>query len=460
LLYRKLGHNRQNWLLLAASYMFYSFWDWRFLSLLIISTLANFYFGLRIYEETVPKRRHRSLVAIVAINLLFLGFFKYFNFFIDNLQSMLWLVGIKFNRPFLDIVLPLGISFYTFQAMSYPIDIYRGVEKPTSNLRDFALFVAFFPQLVAGPIERARHLLPQIESERSATADNLYRGAWLFFWGLFKKIVIADNIAKFTSLAFDPSGIVSGPMALLGIYAFAVQVYADFSGYSDMARGIARTMGFDIVVNFNTPFFSRDLYEFWQRWHISLTTWVKDYVFYPLAVLKIKGKSLNSALVIMITWAIMGLWHGAAWRFILWGVYHGALLVLYSSVRPYLLRIPAERTFLSRLWSLAQRVIVFNLFSFGILFFAVNSMPQFWGVVKGLVLDIFNVQFLDGRLWMSFIGLCVPLFLMDALQFIRDDEYAVWTLPVPVRTMVYYLMIYGTILLGDFSAQQYYYFQF
>ncbi|MDD5489021.1 MAG: MBOAT family protein, partial [Candidatus Omnitrophica bacterium] len=366
----------QNLLLLVASYVFYSFWDWRFLSLVLFSTCLNYYAGSRIFEASGEKHRKYLLTAAVVLNLSVLAYFKYANFFLDNLQNMLWALGWEVDGVTLSVILPLGISFYTFQAMSYPIDIYRKVIEPTRKFQDFALFIVFFPQLVAGPIERARNLLPQIENDRRICADDIYQGSWLIFWGLFKKIVIADNLKKFTYAAFTPTPAVSGSMALLAMYAFAFQVYADFSGYSNMARGIARLLGFNIMTNFRTPFFARNLYDFWQRWHISLTTWVKEYVFYPLALVRYRKWSIPAPIVILLTWSIMGLWHGAAWRFVLWGVYHGILLVLYNKVRPVLISIGERSKAFKKCGNTMSVLLVFNLFSVGILFFALGNVAQ------------------------------------------------------------------------------------
>lgn len=462
ILYLALKHKWQNRMLLLASYIFYAFWDWRFLSLVVASTLFNYYCGLKIDGASQQHRRKMFLILAVCLNLGMLGFFKYFNFFAGNLQALAWSLGWRMSRVTLSIVLPLGISFYTFQAMSYPIDIYRRVIKPTRRFFDFALFIAFFPQLVAGPIERARNLLPQIANKRNITLEQFYQGCWLIFWGLFKKILIADNLARIANSVFGTTMGFPGPEVLIATYAFAFQVYADFSGYSDMARGLAKVMGFNLMHNFRVPFFASNLYDFWQRWHISLTTWIKEYLFYPLALAKFFGRQLSAPLVVMLTWAIMGFWHGAAWKFILWGVYHGAIIVLFSKLRPYLKRIKPGNRLLSKILLAGQIIVVFHLFCIGILFFIEGSTTQVFTAFHSIIFDfkISHLQSLNlAVLWVT-LACVFPLVLMEYFQYRNDDEMIVFRWPVLVRGMVYYLILYAIIFYGDFSAQKYYYFQF
>ena len=459
-LYRLLRHKGQNRLLLLASYVFYAFWDWRFLSLIVLSTLFNYYFGLKIDAASGQKKRKSFLVACVILNLGILGFFKYFNFFADNMAAFLGLFGYHPGWVTLNVILPLGISFYTFQAMSYTIDIYRGVIKPTRDLPDFALFIAFFPQLVAGPIERARNLIPQIQAERKISLDEFYYGSWLIFWGLFKKILVADNLAGITTRIFaSPSDFYGGAL-LIATYAFAFQVYADFSGYSDMARGLAKVMGFNLMVNFRAPFFSTNLFDFWQRWHISLTTWIKEYVYYPLALARFRGRQLKAPLCIILTWAIMGFWHGAAWKFVLWGVYHGALLVIYSRIRPYLNRFRPNERFSSGVWDILKTLAVFHLFCIGIIFFAVETTPEVFTAIQRIIVDLASPYRLDMGMLAKLLVLIVPLIFMEYFQYKTDSETFIFTWPALVRGLFYFAILYSIILYGDFSAQKYYYFQF
>lgn len=459
-LYRFVSCRWQNRLLLVASYVFYAFWDWRFLSLVVASTFLNYYFGLKIGELDDKYRRKRLLIYIVCLNLAILGFFKYFDFFADNLQAILWYLGVRIRRVTLNIVLPLGISFYTFQAMSYPIDIYRGVIRPTRRFFDFALFIAFFPQLVAGPIERARNLLPQIINKRKITKEQFSSGGWLIFLGLYKKIVIADNLAKIANAIFGQMGYFSGAEALIATYAFAFQVYADFSGYSDMARGLAKLMGFNLMLNFKTPFFARNMYEFWQRWHISLTTWIKEYLFYPLALARFWGRQLKAGLVIVLTWAIMGLWHGAAWRFVLWGVYHGFILVIYSRIKPYITGIRFRKRIVARLFLALQILLVFHLFCVGIIFFAVTSTKEVFFVIRQIVFGFAGGFRYSLNVLALMAGLMIPFLIIEFFQYKSGDEAVVFRWPIGIRIFTYYLILYLTILYGDFGAQRYYYFQF
>ena len=281
-LYLLFNHKWQNWMLLVASYIFYGAWDWRFLSLIFISTILDYICGLQIYKSRYLKRKRLFLFFSVFGNLAILGFFKYFNFFATNLQELLKIFGFSIHPHFLHIILPIGISFYTFQTMSYTIDIYRGRMAPTKKFFDLALFVAFFPQLVAGPIERAKHLLPQILVPRKLSLDKFYEGCYLIFWGLFQKVFIADNLAKIVDPVFAGNSPYNGIQVILALYAFAFQILCDFSGYSNIARGLGKCMGFDIMVNFNLPYFSTNPREFWRRWHISLSTWLRDYLYISL----------------------------------------------------------------------------------------------------------------------------------------------------------------------------------
>ena len=319
----------RNVLIVIASYTFYGWWDYRFLSLLVISSLLDFVVGRCLQGIERPARRKLLLALSIAGNLTILGFFKYYDFFAASLASLLTELGMPFNVRTLGIILPVGISFYTFQTMSYAIDVYRRQITATRNLINFLAFVSFFPQLVAGPIERAGHLLPQFERTLAITAAMLEEGLWLVLWGMFKKVVLADNLAPLVDLVYQPTT-VSGPLVLLGTVAFAFQIYCDFSGYSDIARGTAKFLGFDIMVNFNVPYAAANLREFWQRWHISLSTWLRDYLYISLGGNR-RGPA-RTYLNLLLTMLLGGLWHGAAWNFVLWGLWHGGGLVVSRRV--------------------------------------------------------------------------------------------------------------------------------
>ena len=319
----------QNIFLLIVSYLFYASWDWRFLPLVIISTWIDYFAGRRIYDSANPKKRKLYLLFSIVTNLSLLGFFKYYNFFIDNLDSLLTFMGLHPHLSTLSIILPLGISFYTFQSMSYTLDIYRRQLKPVDSFMPFALYVSFFPQLIAGPIERARNLLVQINHERRFNIAQSLDGIMLILWGLVKKIVIADNIAYYVNMIFDlraPSTL----LILVGTFGFGIQVFSDFSAYTDLARGSAKLMGFELVKNFNNPYLASSPPDFWRRWHISLYTWVRDYIFIPLGGSRCSLK--RYVFNVLLVWTLMGLWHGAAWHFVAFGLYHALLIILYKLI--------------------------------------------------------------------------------------------------------------------------------
>ena len=312
----------RNWWLIFASYAFYCFWDWRFAFLILLSTAVDYFVGLWIHQAENQRVRKTLLIISLAVNLGCLGFFKYCDFFIENFQALLGTLG--FHPPIhtLQIILPVGISFYTFQTLSYTIDIYKGELKPTRDFPKFALFVAFFPQLVAGPIVRAHEFLPQLRHEPKYDDDATVRGVYQIITGLFKKILIADVLAvTLVDPVFRDPGSFSGFWILLAVYAYALQIYCDFSGYSDIAIGSARLLGFKLPVNFDRPYMATSLTDFWRRWHISLSTWLRDYLYIPLG-----GNKFGSLLTyrnLFITMLLGGLWHGAAWNFVIWGGIHG-----------------------------------------------------------------------------------------------------------------------------------------
>ncbi|MFD0933321.1 MBOAT family O-acyltransferase [Psychroflexus salinarum] len=327
----------QNGLILIASYVFYAWWDWRFLSLIIFSTLLDYTLGLALGKSTSKQRSKTLLWTSLIVNLGFLGVFKYYNFFVDSWVEAFAGLGINMEVSTLSIILPVGISFYTFQTLSYTIDVYREQLKPTQSLLNFAAYVAFFPQLVAGPIERATRLLPQFSKQRVFNYKVATSGVYLIIWGLFKKVVIADNCAFFVNQIFDQTQAYSSLELALGAVLFAFQIYGDFSGYSDIAIGTARLFGFQLMTNFAFPYFSRDIAEFWRRWHISLSTWFRDYVYIPLGGSRVR-KTLQVRNV-MIIFLVSGFWHGANWTFLVWGALHGLFflpLLLFNLNRKYL----------------------------------------------------------------------------------------------------------------------------
>ena len=327
LLYWRSSGKRQLAVLLVASYFFYGYWDWRFLSLLAISTVVDFTVGRHIHRSEDVRVRRRWLWLSMGTNLGILGTFKYFNFFVDSAQSLLERIGLAPDPVVLQVVLPVGISFYTFQTMSYTIDIYRGRLEPVPDLLTFGVYVSFFPQLVAGPIERATRLMPQLVAERrKPDGETIASAVSLIVLGLVKKVVIGDLLASHVDDVFSRSSALGPLPLLLGVYAFAFQIYADFSGYSDVARGVSRLFGIELVRNFEQPYLSRSITEFWRRWHISLSDWLRDYLYIPLGGNRAGAVATYRNLA--ITMLLGGLWHGASWAFVVWGALHGGFLVV------------------------------------------------------------------------------------------------------------------------------------
>ena len=314
------------WLCLLGSYFFYGYWDERFLSLILISTLIDFSVGLMLDKETNQKRRKQLLVISLLVNLGFLGFFKYFNFFVESFQDLVLSLGMTPSFNTLHIILPVGISFYTFQSMSYTIDVYYKKIPVERNFIRFATFIAFFPQLVAGPIVRAREFLPQFKMDRKFDWDCFNSGTGQMIWGFFKKIVVADSLAPFIDQCFAAPEAFSSLHLMVGVIFYSFQIYCDFSGYSDIAIGLARTMGFDFPNNFRTPYFSTGFSEFWQRWHITLSSWFRDYVYIPLG--GSRNGTFNTYKNTMLTNLLSGFWHGASWVFVFWGFLHGIYIVI------------------------------------------------------------------------------------------------------------------------------------
>jgi alginate O-acetyltransferase complex protein AlgI len=382
LLYWRLGFKHQNRLLLAASYLFYGWWDPRFLGLLAATTIVDYWVGRWIANSEDDRIRKRILVISIVANLGVLGFFKYFNFFVDSAASALQSVGLNPSLPTLRIILPVGISFYTFQSMSYTFDVYRRRIPPARNLFDFALFVAYFPQLVAGPIERAQALLPQIVRPRQRPSSvQVSSGILLMLLGLFKKVAIADVMAPIVETAFANPGSSSSLSLLFGLYAFALQIYCDFSGYTDIGRGASRLMGIELMENFNQPYLSRNVTAFWRTWHISLSTWLHDYLYIPLGGNR-KGR-VATYRNLMIVMLLGGLWHGAAWTFVVWGGLHGLYLAAHRAFGKYVPRGYQGRVSLRR--DLIPILVTFHLVAIGWIFFRAESLTEAMGFLGGIV---------------------------------------------------------------------------
>ena len=449
-LYLILPHKAQNWLLLIASYYFYAAWDPRFLTLLIASTLVDYTCGRALGRVQSPKRRRLIMWLSVGFNLTLLGFFKYFNFFADNLQALFAAAGWRVDFVTLRVLLPIGISFYTFVTMSYVIDVYRRDAEPTTNLLDFAVFVAYFPHLVAGPILRASRLLPQIATPRHITSPQVRDGLWLIAWGFFQKIFVADNLAPLASRVFAPGAHESGINVLLGTYAFAFQIYGDFAGYSNIARGTSKLMGIELIENFRFPYLVRTPQEFWRHWHISLSTWLRDYLYIPLG--GNRGSRWQTNRNLMLTMTLGGLWHGAAWTFVFWGVYQGALLILYRSF--------AGARWFERAPRLIAWLVMFHLTCFGWLIFRAPSFSQL-GTLIGSLVHHFEPSTIDvNGLLVPLLLFTIPLLLVHLWEAHADDLLVVPRLPVVVRYTVFVATMYLILLFGNFGGTEFIYFQF
>ncbi|MEX2624505.1 MAG: MBOAT family O-acyltransferase [Acidimicrobiia bacterium] len=371
LAYLRLRHKGQNRMLLVASYIFYGWWDYRFLALLAFTTVIDYGVGIYLGRTEDPKVRKRLLITSIVVNLVVLGFFKYFNFFVESAGTMLERIGLSANLPALRIILPVGISFYTFQSMSYAFDVYRRRIEPATSLLDFALYVAYFPQLVAGPIERAQTLLPQIIKPRvRPNSSQVSAGLLLILIGLFKKVAIADVMAPIVESAFATPEANSSVALLFGLYAFALQIYGDFSGYTDIGRGTSRLLGIELMENFSQPYLSRNITAFWRTWHISLSTWLHDYLYIPLGGNR-KGR-LNTYRNLMLVMLLGGLWHGAAWTFVIWGGLHGIYLAVHRWRGSYVPR-GYQGPFRWRK-DLIPALATFHLVAFAWIFFRADSL--------------------------------------------------------------------------------------
>lgn len=457
LLYFRLSHRLQNRMLLVASYIFYGWWDWRFLFLMLLSTTVDYFLGFEIDKCTQPLKRKQMLVISIFFNLGLLCFFKYFNFFIENIDVLLHNLGWSGLSSRLNIILPVGLSFYTFQSMSYTIDIYRKQFKPSKGFLDFALFVSFFPQLVAGPIGRARDLLPQVHRKRSINRDMWRDGIYLISWGLYKKIVIADNLAPLVDRVFEIIPEPSGMLVILATIAFAFQIYCDFSAYSDIARGTAKLMGFELMLNFNIPYMATNPSDFWKRWHISLSTWLRDYLYISLGGNRV-GK-IRNYLNLAITMILGGLWHGACWTFIFWGIYHGFLLIMHRLYVEYLKPSNSPQTN-GIVYTVFCVFIMFIFTCFGWLLFRANSMDQVCRFTQSVFLRfemneevLFYLKRIIFYIW--------PLLVMEACQLLKSDLKFVVHQKNNFLYLNYYLfIIIAIVTLGNFGANTFIYFQF
>jgi len=447
LLYRLSGHRAQNILLLVASYFFYAWWDWRFLSLIALSTAVDYLCA----QQLSRGPPHRKWVWLsVVVNLGILGTFKYLGWFLNEAVNALNWWGLDASPVALELVLPVGLSFYTFQSMAYTIDVYRGKVEAVRNPLDFALFVSFFPQLVAGPIERAKRLLPQIQAPRILKSEQLAEGGWLIVWGFFKKLFVADNLAVIVAQVFDEQP-TSGVHVLIGMYAFTWQIYCDFSGYTDIARGISKLMGFELSINFRLPFFAKSPREIWRRWHISLSQWLRDYLYIPLGGNK-KGPKRN-AVNLMLTMLLGGLWHGANWTFIVWGAWHGVALAIQRV-------LPSPKAALKGAAAFLAIVATFHFMAYGFLIFRAHDMAQVGELTGRMFTDLVTRPSDLYALTQLLVLISLPLAL-EIAQYRRDSDLdLVLRWPRPVQGLCVVLCVLCVVVLGSTYGQQFIYFQF
>jgi D-alanyl-lipoteichoic acid acyltransferase DltB (MBOAT superfamily) len=442
------GHKRQNLLLLVASYVFYGAWDVRFLLLMWFTTLVDYAVGRKLQSETDDKVRQRVLIVSLIVNLGVLATFKYFGFFTDSFASLADSVGVQVNPPTLQLLLPIGISFYTFHGISYTVDVYRRHIDAVDDLPTFAVFVAYFPQLVAGPIGRATVQLPQFQSDRTPPdGDKARSGVWLILIGLVKKIVIADSLAPMVNQTWAAADRQSAVTLVLAAIGFSLQIYGDFSGYTDIARGVSRLFGIELLRNFDQPYLSRNITEFWRRWHISLSTWLRDYLYVPLGGNR-RGASRTS-FNLFATMLLGGLWHGAAWTFVIWGALHGAFLMISHR---------RNRPILTGLRSIPSVVITFGLVTFAWIFFRADSLSSALHFIEGIV--TLRGGSIDWSLLalLAFVG---PLtLLIDMTQRVKGDDAFLASLPSPMQGVTVGASVLLLVVFSGGAGEPFIYFQF
>jgi D-alanyl-lipoteichoic acid acyltransferase DltB (MBOAT superfamily) len=447
------------WVCLIASNIFYGWWDYRFLALIWASTLMDYTIGL-LMERTTGAAQRKALIAItIVINMTFLGFFKYFNFFVDSFQHFASALGVHVSTTTLNITLPIGISFYTFMTMSYTIDVYRRELPAERSLLKFATFVAFFPHLVAGPILRASDLLPQLHGYHRFDSERMISGLGLILFGYYKKIVVADGAAKIVDLIFSEPAAHSSLGLLVGVLLYAFQIYCDFSGYSDIAIGLARIMGVDFLPNFRTPYISKSFSEFWQRWHISLSTWLRDYLYIPLG--GNRHGTFNTYRNLLITMLLGGLWHGADWKFVIWGGLHGFYLVLqrffaapWERLRKFL-HIP------HKLNNALLMALVFALTCFAWIFFRANSSGDAWYIISRIAaFEDFRVSSIRNQIMVGKVAIVIAILLVIEAVDRRYDLSAVLVRWPAFCVGVFASLLWLIAFFGTFGSKSFIYFQF
>ena len=448
----------QNAFVVVASYVFYGWWDWRFLLLIAFTSFCSWGSGILIGEADSKKKAKTWMWINIVLNLGILALFKYYDFFVSEFAE---LFHISTDGLLLKVILPVGISFYTFQALSYSIDVYRGKIEPTKDIVAFFAFISFFPQLVAGPIERATNLLPQFLKKREFNYDNAVDGMRQILWGLFKKIVVADNCAVYVDQVFSTYTEQSGSTLLLAAIFFTFQIYGDFSGYSDIAIGTAKLFGVKLMRNFNVPYFSRDIAEFWRRWHISLTTWFRDYVYIPLGGSRVsKAKVVRNTFIIFL---VSGFWHGANWTFIAWGAYHAILflpLILTGKNRKYTNQV-AEGRWLPSLKEVGQMLLTFFLAVIGWIIFRAETIGQAWGFICGIFdRSLLSLPWIDSMTYMLPMPFILLLFVL--MEWIGRNKNCPLQLNCSSKAMRWSMYVLFVVLIFVFgtTSETFIYFQF
>jgi len=445
------SNNIKKAFLLIASFYFYSYWDYRFVILLFIMILANYYFGLKIeHAEDDKKNRKNWVIISVIFNLIVLGFFKYFNFFINSANTMLDNIGVRF--PLLDIILPVGISFIVFEVMSYTIDIYRKTNKTPNSFWDLALLVAFFPHLIAGPILKPKHFLPQLQKEIVIKWKNVEQGVQIFVFGLAKKVLIADNLAMFVDPVFQNPNNYSSLTIWLAVFAYAIQIYCDFSGYTDMAIGSAKILGFDIPKNFDMPYVSKNITEFWRRWHISLSTWLKEYLYISLGGNR-KGK-IRQYINLMLVMLLGGLWHGASWNFVVWGGLHGIGLAFHKIYMDYFKNHSKKETVV---YSFFSWLVTLIFVCIAWVFFRSSDFSVSLTILKKMffIADIGGVDWISTSLVIS-----LPLIIISHFIGVKLKRYVYFKLDTFVGLFVLFFVLLGLLFLSPTVSSPFIYFQF
>ena len=458
LLYWKVFNRRsiqtRNGFLLAASYFFYGWWDYRFLGLIILSSAVDYFCGLQIYRATKQSSKKHILFVSLLVNIGILFAFKYFGFFMTEFETLFQKFGMSLHFVDLRIILPVGISFYTFQSLSYTIDIYRKKIKPTQNPLTFFTYVAFFPQLVAGPIERAAHLLPQFSDLKKFNYDTAANGFRQILWGFFAKVAVADSVAPIVDTIFKQEANVNAATLILGAILFSIQIFGDFAGYSNIAIGTANLLGFDLMQNFRTPYFSRSIREFWSRWHISLSTWFRDYVYIPLGGNRCSKQ--RHTFNIIVTFVVSGLWHGANWTFLIWGLVHGLLYLATTSST----KQNQRKEISIKNWPTI--LLTFSLISFAFIFFRAENITQAFGYIS----RIFTFKSGIGLLQLSGLSQIAPALFFSAVLFVtewimRDKKHGldIASHKMSIRHLAYYLVIFA-VLFSFQTDRIFIYFQF